>query len=71
MHCQYLSVVCVFQEWEWNYGKSPKFSVTAEKSLNFGHLVRMTDLLDIDEPCSYDTDTEENMVIRLRPLCKI
>ena len=43
----YLTYVSVYlsQEWEWNYGKSPKFSVTADKLFNFGHLVRETDSL--------------------------
>ena len=38
----YLTYVSVYpsSDWEWNYGKSPMFSVTANKSFDFGHLVR-------------------------------
>ena len=45
----YLTYVSVYlsQDWEWNYGKSPKFSVTADKSFDFGHLVKETILLSI------------------------
>ena len=41
-HLTYVPVY-LSQDWEWNYGKSPKFSVTANKSFHFGHLVRETD----------------------------
>ena len=41
-HLTYVSVY-LSQDWEWNYGRSPKFSVTADKSFDFGHLVRETD----------------------------
>ena len=38
---QYLThVLFTSQDWGWNYGKSPTFSVTADKSFDFGHLVR-------------------------------